>query len=56
MTMHSGGRTGPASSSAIASENVLFRAPYRFSSGAIAPLTKTVIQPETTDGVVGPGE
>ena len=33
-----------------------FRAPYRFSYGSIASLTKTVIELETEDGVVGLGE
>jgi glucarate dehydratase len=36
--------------------NIPFRAPYRFSYGAIASLTKTVIQLETDDGVIGLGE
>lgn len=36
--------------------NIPFRAPYRFSYGAIASLTKTVIEVETEDGVVGLGE
>jgi glucarate dehydratase len=36
--------------------NIPFRAPYRFSYGAIASLTKTVIQLETEDGVIGLGE
>lgn len=36
--------------------NIPFVAPYRFSYGSIASLTKTVIELETTDGVVGLGE
>lgn len=36
--------------------NIPFVAPYRFSYGAIASLTKTVIEVETEDGVVGLGE
>ena len=36
--------------------NIPFHAPYRFSYGAIASLTKTVIRLETTDGVLGLGE
>lgn len=36
--------------------NIPFRAPYRFSYGAIASLTKTVIELETDDGVLGLGE
>lgn len=36
--------------------NIPFVAPYRFSYGAIASLTKTVIEVETVDGVVGLGE
>ncbi|MBU2980713.1 mandelate racemase/muconate lactonizing enzyme family protein [Lentibacter algarum] len=36
--------------------NIPFRAPYRFSYGSIASLTKTVIEVETEDGVVGLGE
>ncbi len=36
--------------------NIPFRAPYRFSYGSIASLTKTVIELETEDGVVGLGE
>ncbi len=36
--------------------NIPFVAPYRFSYGAIASLTKTVIQLETEDGIVGLGE
>ncbi len=36
--------------------NIPFRAPYRFSYGSIASLTKTVIQLETDDGVIGLGE
>ncbi|WP_317055717.1 mandelate racemase/muconate lactonizing enzyme family protein [Roseovarius rhodophyticola] len=36
--------------------NVPFVAPYRFSYGAIASLTKTVIELQTEDGVVGLGE
>ena len=36
--------------------NIPFRAPYRFSYGSIASLTKTVIELETDDGVVGLGE
>ncbi len=36
--------------------NIPFVAPYRFSYGAIASLTKTVIELRTEDGVVGLGE
>jgi glucarate dehydratase len=36
--------------------NIPFRAPYRFSYGSIASLTKTVIELETEDGVIGLGE
>ncbi|MEL7154915.1 MAG: hypothetical protein AAFN51_14215, partial [Pseudomonadota bacterium] len=36
--------------------NIPFRAPYRFSFGSIASLTKTVIEVETDDGVIGLGE
>jgi glucarate dehydratase len=36
--------------------NIPFRAPYRFSYGAIASLTKTVIELVTEDGVAGLGE
>ena len=36
--------------------NIPFVAPYRFSYGAIAAVTKTIIEVETTDGVVGLGE
>ncbi len=36
--------------------NISFHAPYRFSYGAIASLTKTVIRLETEDGVTGLGE
>ncbi|QGX99711.1 chloromuconate cycloisomerase [Roseovarius faecimaris] len=36
--------------------NIPFVAPYRFSYGSIASLTKTVIQLRTEDGVVGLGE
>lgn len=36
--------------------NIPFRAPYRFSYGSIASLTKTVIELVTEDGVVGLGE
>lgn len=36
--------------------NIPFRAPYRFSFGSIASLTKTVIEVETEDGVIGLGE
>ena len=36
--------------------NIPFTAPYRFSYGSIASLTKTVIELETDDGVVGLGE
>lgn len=36
--------------------NIPFHAPYRFSYVAIALLTKTMIRPETEDGVIGPGE
>ncbi len=36
--------------------NIPFRAPYRFSYGSIASLTKTVIELLTEDGVTGLGE
>jgi glucarate dehydratase len=36
--------------------NIPFVAPYRFSYGSIASLTKTVIEVETDDGVIGLGE
>ena len=36
--------------------NIPFRAPYRFSFGSIASLTKTVIEVKTEDGVTGLGE
>jgi glucarate dehydratase len=36
--------------------NIPFVAPYRFSYGAIASLTKTVIELQTDDGVIGLGE
>lgn len=36
--------------------NIPFTAPYRFSYGSIASLTKTVIELRTEDGVVGLGE
>jgi glucarate dehydratase len=36
--------------------NIPFTAPYRFSYGSIASLTKTVIELETDDGVIGLGE
>ncbi len=36
--------------------NIPFVAPYRFSYGSIASLTKTVIELQTEDGVVGLGE
>lgn len=36
--------------------NIPFKAPYRFSYGSISSLTKTVIELETDDGVVGLGE
>jgi glucarate dehydratase len=36
--------------------NIPFTAPYRFSYGSIASLTKTVIELTTEDGVVGLGE
>lgn len=36
--------------------NIPFRAPYRFSYGAIASLTKTVIELQTEDGLIGLGE
>jgi glucarate dehydratase len=36
--------------------NIPFTAPYRFSYGSIASLTKTVIEVETEDGVIGLGE
>lgn len=36
--------------------NIPFRAPYRFSYGSIASLTKTVIELVTEDGIVGLGE
>jgi glucarate dehydratase len=36
--------------------NIPFHAPYRFSYGSIASLTKTVIEVDTDDGVTGLGE
>jgi glucarate dehydratase len=36
--------------------NIPFRAPYRFSYGSLASLTKTVIELTTEDGVTGLGE
>jgi glucarate dehydratase len=36
--------------------NIPFRAPYRFSYGSTASVTKTVIEVETDDGVIGLGE
>lgn len=36
--------------------NIPFVAPYRFSYGSIAALTKTIVEVETEDGVVGLGE
>jgi glucarate dehydratase len=36
--------------------NIPFRAPYRFSYGSIASLTKTVIELTTEDGIIGLGE
>ena len=36
--------------------NIPFRAPYRFSYGSIASLTKTVVELQTEDGVIGLGE
>jgi glucarate dehydratase len=36
--------------------NIPYTAPYVFSHGSISSLTKTVIEVETTDGVVGLGE
>ena len=36
--------------------NIPLRAPYRFSYGSTASLTKTVIEVLTDDGVVGLGE
>ena len=36
--------------------NIPLRAPYRFSYGSTASLTKTVIELTTTDGVAGLGE
>jgi len=36
--------------------NIPFHAPYRFSYGSIASLTKTVVEVETDDGAVGLGE
>lgn len=36
--------------------NIPFEAPYRFSYGSIASLTKTVVEVETDDGVIGLGE
>ena len=35
--------------------NIPLRAPYRFSYGSIASLTKTVVQVETDQGVTGLG-
>jgi len=36
--------------------NISFIAPYRFSYGSMASVTKTVIELETEDGVTGLGE
>jgi glucarate dehydratase len=36
--------------------NIPFVAPYRFSYGAMASVTKTVVEVETSDGIVGLGE
>ena len=36
--------------------NIPFHAPYRFSYGSIASLTKTVVEIETEDGTIGLGE
>jgi glucarate dehydratase len=36
--------------------NIPFDAPYRFSYGSIASLTKTIVEVETLEGVVGLGE
>ena len=36
--------------------NIPFTAPYRFSYGSIASLTKTIVEVETDDGVTGLGE
>src|SRR4051812_16979223 len=36
--------------------NIPFEAPYRFSYGSIGSLTKTVVEVETDDGIVGLGE
>src|SRR4051794_5329045 len=36
--------------------NIPFEAPYRFSYGSIASLTRTVVEVETDAGVVGLGE
>jgi len=36
--------------------NIPFHAPYRFSYGSIAAVTKTVVEVETEDGAVGLGE
>ena len=36
--------------------NIPFTAPYRFSYGSIASLTKTVIEVDTDEGVTGLGE
>lgn len=36
--------------------NIPLRAPYRFSYGSIASLTKTVVELETDEGVIGLGE
>ena len=36
--------------------NIPFVAPYRFSYGSIASVTKTIIEVETDDGIVGLGE
>jgi glucarate dehydratase len=36
--------------------NIPLEAPYRFSYGSIASLTKTIVEVETDDGVVGLGE
>jgi glucarate dehydratase len=36
--------------------NIPFRAPYRFAYGSTASLTKTIVEVQTADGVVGIGE
>lgn len=36
--------------------NIPFRAPHRFAYGSTASLTKTIVEVETNEGIVGLGE